>query len=143
TTEEIHLNPALEKAGVEVVETDLGEYIIQLAGHRPSHLVAPAIHMPIKEIAEALSRAAGRPLPEDAPQLAAFARATLREKFATADLGITGANFAVAETGTIVLVSNEGNARLTTTLPRVHVAIMGMEKVIPRLADLPVFLKVL
>ncbi len=143
TTEEIHLNAALEAAGLEVVETDFGEYIIQLAGHRPSHLVAPAIHMTIKDIAEVLSRAAGRKLPEDAAQLAAYARSTLREKFAAADLGITGANFAVAETGTVVLVSNEGNARLTTTMPRVHVAILGMEKVIPRLADLPIFLKVL
>src|SRR5690606_28416952 len=89
------------------------------------------------------SRAAGSELPEDATQLAALARATLREEFATADLGITGANFAAAETGSGVLVSNEGNARLTTTMPRVHVAILGMEKVIPRLADLPVFLKVL
>ena len=143
TTEEIHLNPALEQAGIEVVETDLGEYIIQLAGHRPSHLVAPAIHMRIKEIAEALSLAAGHPLPEEPTELTAFARKALREKFATADMGITGANFAVAETGTIVLVSNEGNARLTTSMPRVHVSIMGMEKVIPKLADLPVFLKIL
>ncbi len=143
TTEEIHLNAALEAAGVEVVETDFGEYIIQLAGHRPSHLVAPAIHLTVKDVAQVLSSAAGRDLPEDAQALAAFARAELREKFATADVGITGANFAVAETGTVVLVSNEGNARLTTSLPRVHVAIMGMEKVIPKLADLPVFLKVL
>jgi len=143
TTEEIHLNPALEKAGIEVVETDLGEYIIQLAQQRPSHLVAPAIHMRIKEIAETLSRAAGHPLPEEPTELTAFARRALREKFATADMGITGANFAVAETGTIVVVSNEGNARLTTTLPRVHVAIVGMEKVIPKLAHLPVFLKIL
>ncbi len=143
TTEEIHLNSALEQADVEVVETDFGEYIIQLAGHRPSHLVAPAIHLTVKDVAQVLSAAAGRPLPEDAQALAAFARGELREKFATADVGITGANFAVAETGTIVLVSNEGNARLTTCMPRVHIAIMGMEKVIPRMADLPVFLKVL
>lgn len=143
TTEEIHLNRALEEAGVDVVETDFGEYIIQVAGQRPSHLVAPAIHLRIPEVAELLSREAGRPLPADARQLAAYARERLRSAFASADVGITGANFAIAETGTIVLVSNEGNARLTTALPRVHIAIVGIEKVIPRLADLPVFLKVL
>jgi L-lactate dehydrogenase complex protein LldF len=143
TTEEIHLNAALEKAGVEVVETDFGEFIIQVAKQRPSHLVAPALHLRTAEVAVLLSEHAGRPLPSDAEQLAAYARETLREKFATADVGITGANFAVAETGTIVLVSNEGNARLTVTLPRVHIAIMGIEKVIPKLEDLPVFLKVL
>lgn len=143
TTEEIHLNAALERAGIEVVETDFGEFIIQQAGQRPSHLVAPAVHLNTKQVAKILTPLAGEPLPEDAEQLAAFARRTLRSKFAAADVGITGANFAVAETGTIALISNEGNARLTTTMPRVHIAIMGMEKVIPRLADLPVFLKVL
>lgn len=143
TTEEIHLNATLEAAGVEVVETDFGEFIIQVAKQRPSHLVAPALHLRTPEVAELLSAHAGRPLPADAEQLAAYARETLREKFATADVGITGANFAVAETGTIVLISNEGNARLTVTLPRVHIAVMGIEKVIPRLEDLPVFLKVL
>ena len=143
TTEEIHLNNALQTAGIEVVETDFGEFIIQQAGQRPSHLVAPAIHLNSKQVAEILSPLAGETLPADAEQLAAFARGALRSKFAAADVGITGANFAVAETGTIVLVSNEGNARLTTTMPRVQIAIMGMEKVIPRLADLPVFLKVL
>jgi L-lactate dehydrogenase complex protein LldF len=143
TSEEIHLNKALEADGVEVVETDFGEYIIQVAGHRPSHLVAPAIHMTVSDVAEVLSRKAGRPLPAEARSLAAFARQQLRNHFAEAAVGITGANFAVAETGTIVLVTNEGNARLTTTLPKVHIAVMGMEKVIPRWADLPVFLKVL
>lgn len=143
TTEEIHLNPALEEAGIDVVETDFGEYIIQVAGHRPSHLVAPAMHLNVHQVAEILSRRSSEPLPAEANELANFARAQLREKFATAEVGITGANFAVAETGTIVLVSNEGNARLTTSMPRVHIAILGMEKVIPRLADLPVFLKVL
>jgi len=143
TTEEIHLNRALEAAGVEVVETDFGEFIVQIAKHRPSHLVAPALHLRTREVAELLSEHARRPLPADAESLAQYARETLREKFATADVGITGANFAVAETGTIVLISNEGNARLTVTLPRVHIAILGIEKVIPKLADLPVFLKVL
>lgn len=143
TSEEIHLNDALEKAGAEVVETDLGEYIIQLAGHRPSHIVGPALHLSAADVAEILSRPAGRKLPVERETLAAFARQELREKFAQADVGISGVNFAIAETGSIVLISNEGNARLTTALPRVHIAIMGMEKVIPRLADLPYFLKVL
>lgn len=143
TTEEIHLNPALEAAGINTVETDLGEYIIQLAGHRPSHIVGPALHLSAKEVAEILSVPAGRTLPVEREGLAAFARQQLRQKFAEAEVGISGANFAVAETGTIVLVSNEGNARLTTALPKMHIAIMGMEKVIPKLADLPYFLKVL
>lgn len=143
TTEEIHLNPALEAAGINTVETDLGEYIIQLAGHRPSHIVGPALHLSAKEVAEILSVPAGRILPVEREGLAAFAREQLRQKFAEAEVGISGANFAVAETGTIVLVSNEGNARLTTALPKMHIAIMGMEKVIPKLADLPYFLKVL
>jgi L-lactate dehydrogenase complex protein LldF len=143
TTEEVHLNPALEAAGVEVVETDFGEFIIQLAGERPSHLVAPAVHHTRESIARLLSAHTGEPLPDDPASLAKAGRRLLREKFAAADMGISGANFAVAETGTIVLISNEGNARLTTTCPRVHVAVMGIEKVIPRLADLPVFLKLL
>jgi L-lactate dehydrogenase complex protein LldF len=143
TSEEIHLNAALEAEQIETIETDFGEYIIQVAGHRPSHLVAPAVHLRIPQVAEILSGDAGEKLPVDAVQLAAYARRRLRSAFAAADAGITGANFAVAETGTVVLVSNEGNARLTTSLPRIHIAIMGIEKVIPRLADLPVFLKVL
>jgi L-lactate dehydrogenase complex protein LldF len=143
TTEEVHLNPALEAAGIEVTETDFGEYIIQLAGERPSHLVAPAVHHTRESIAAILSRHTGMALPDDPTTLAQTGRRLLREKFAAADMGITGANFAVAETGTIVLISNEGNARLTTTVPRIHVALMGLEKVIPRWVDLPVFLKLL
>jgi L-lactate dehydrogenase complex protein LldF len=143
TSEEIHLNPALEAAGIEVTETDFGEFIIQLAGERPSHLVAPAVHHTRESIAAILSRHTGTTLPDDPQALAQTGRRFLREKFFQADLGITGANFAVAETGTIVLVTNEGNGRLTTTCPRVHIALMGMEKVIPRFADLPVFLKLL
>jgi L-lactate dehydrogenase complex protein LldF len=143
TSEEVHLNPALEAAGIEVVETDFGEFIIQLAGERPSHLVAPAVHHTRESVARILSRHVGETLPEDARTLALTGRRLLREKFRAADLGITGGNFAVAETGTIVLVTNEGNGRLTTTCPRVHIALVGMEKVIPRLADLPVFLKLL
>lgn len=143
TSEEIHLNAALAAEQIEAVETDFGEYIIQVAGHRPSHLVAPAIHLRTPQVAEVLSGDAGEPLPADAEQLAAYARRRLRAEFARADAGITGANFLVAETGTVVLVSNEGNIRLTTSLPRIHIAIAGIEKVIPRLADMPVFLKVL
>lgn len=143
TSEEIHLNKALEKQGMQVVETDFGEYIIQVAGQRPSHLVAPAVHLRVPEVAQILSKEAGRPLPEDAGALAQFAREKLRQEFSHADAGITGANFAIAETGSIVLVSNEGNARLTTSLPRLHIAIFGMEKILPKLADLPIFLKIL
>jgi L-lactate dehydrogenase complex protein LldF len=143
TSEEVHLNPALAAAGVEVVETDFGEFIIQLAGERPSHLVAPAVHHTRESIARLLSAHVGTALPDEPGPLAQAGRRLLREKFVHADLGISGANFAVAETGTIVLVSNEGNARLTTTCPRVHVVLMGIEKVIPRWIDLPVFLKLL
>jgi L-lactate dehydrogenase complex protein LldF len=143
TTEEIHLNPALEAAGIRIVETDFGEFIIQLAGERPSHLVAPAVHHTRESVAAVLSKHLAEALPHDARTLALAGRRVLREEFRLADLGITGANFAVAETGTIVLITNEGNGRLTTTCPRVHVAIMGIEKVIPRLVDLPVFLKLL
>jgi L-lactate dehydrogenase complex protein LldF len=143
TSEEIHLNPALEQAGIEVTETDFGEFIIQLAGERPSHLVAPAVHHTRESIATILSRHAGEPLPDEPRPLALAGRRLLRDKFYHADMGITGANFAVAETGTIVLVTNEGNGRLTTTWPRVHVAVVGMEKLIPSFKDLPVFLKLL
>jgi L-lactate dehydrogenase complex protein LldF len=143
TSEEVHLNPALEAAGIEVVETDFGEFILQVAGERPSHLVAPAVHHTRESIARVLSKHVGESLADDARVLAMTGRKVLRAKFYAADLGITGANFAVAQTGTIVLVTNEGNGRLTTTCPRVHIALMGMEKVIPRLADLPVFLKLL
>jgi L-lactate dehydrogenase complex protein LldF len=143
TSEEVHLNPALEAAGLEVTETDFGEFIIQLAGERPSHLVAPAVHHTRESVSRILSAHTGEELPDEPAPLAQVGRRLLREKFRAADLGITGVNFAVAETGTVVLISNEGNARLTTTCPRVHIALMGMEKVIPRLADLPVFLKLL
>jgi len=143
TSEEVHLNPALEAAGIEVTETDFGEFIIQLAGERPSHLVAPAVHHTRESVARILSKHVGEQLPDDPKSLALTGRRLLRDKFHAADLGISGANFAVAETGTICLVTNEGNGRLTTTWPRVHIALMGMEKVIPRLEDLPVFLKLL
>ncbi len=143
TSEEIHLNGAIEAAGLAVVETDFGEFIAQAARQRPSHLVAPIIHMTVEQVATVLSEALGRELPPDPKTLAAAARQRLREEFRNADMGISGANFVVAETGAICIISNEGNARLTTTVPPIHVAIAGIEKVIPRLADLPIFLKLL
>lgn len=143
TSEEIELNDVLQGAGCEVVETDLGEYILQLAGDRPAHLIAPAVHKSKEAIARILADRLHIPVFDDAEQLTRAAREALRQKFLTAEVGITGVNFAVAETGTLVIVENEGNARLTTTLPRVHIALMGIEKVIPRLADLSVFLTLL
>lgn len=143
TTEETHLNKALEAAGMQVVETDLGEYIIQLAGEPPSHIIAPAIHKTRGQVAELFTAELGMPPTDDVVQLTGTARATLRDRFAAADVGISGVNFAIAETGTIVIVENEGNIRLTTSLPRLHIAVMGIEKVIPRFADLDVFLKLL
>jgi len=143
TTEETHLNDALEAAGMQVVETDLGEYIIQLAEEPPSHIIAPAIHKTRGQIGELFTAELGMPPTDDVAQLTSTARATLRDRFAAADVGISGVNFAIAETGTIVIVENEGNIRLTTSLPRLHIAVMGIEKVIPRFADLDVFLKLL
>ncbi|MCS6976703.1 MAG: LutB/LldF family L-lactate oxidation iron-sulfur protein, partial [Gemmatales bacterium] len=143
TTEEIHLNDALQQAGIEVTETDFGEFVIQLSRERPSHIVAPAVHHTRESIARLISEYVGETIPDDPQILAKTGRRVLRKKFFEADMGITGVNFAVAETGTLVLVTNEGNGRLTTTWPRIHVAVMGMEKVIPRWRDLPVFLKLL
>jgi L-lactate dehydrogenase complex protein LldF len=142
-TEEIGLNEALEAAGVTPVETDLGEYILQLGHDVPSHLIGPAIHWTRERVAALFAAELGTPPDADPVTLTRAARATLREAFVRADMGITGVNFAVAETGTIVLVENEGNIRLSTSAPRVHLAMMGLEKVIPRLADLPAFLALL
>ena len=142
-TEEIHLNDALEAAGVTPIETDLGEYIIQLAHERPSHIIAPAIHKTKGQVAELFARELKRETVPDPEVLTRIAREELREKFLQADLGISGANFGVADTGTIVLVTNEGNGRMVTSLPRVHVAVMGVEKVIPSMTDLAVFLAIL
>jgi L-lactate dehydrogenase complex protein LldF len=143
TTEETHLNSALEAAGMQVVETDLGEYIIQLAEETPSHIIAPAIHKTKGQIAELFTSELGMPPTDDVAQLTSTARTTLRDRFAAADIGISGVNFGIAETGTIVIVENEGNIRLTTSVPRVHIAVMGIEKVVPRFADLDIFLKLL
>lgn len=141
--EEIHLNQALEQAGYTVVETDLGEYIIQLAGQTPSHIIAPAIHWTREQVAELFHRKLGAPLTDDIPQLARTARETLRQEYLHADLGITGVNFAVAESGTIVLIENEGNGRLTSGAPRIHLAIMGIERTVATLEDLQPLLQVL
>jgi len=141
--EEVELNQALEGAGIRPVESDLGEFIIQLAGDRPAHIVAPAIHKTREDVSElfvAHLRAERTVVPEE---LTAIARRSLRENFQKAGMGVSGANFAVAETGTLVLVENEGNIRMCTTVPRLHVALVGIEKLVPRLADLGVFLRLL
>ncbi len=139
TTEEIHLNERLEHSGVEAVETDLGEYIIQLSHETPYHIIAPALHKTREQVAELL----GQPLDASPEQLTKVARKRLREKFLSAGMGITGANFLIADSGAIVLVENEGNARLSSSAPDIHVAVAGIEKVIPRAQDLAVFLKLL
>ncbi|HWF26465.1 MAG TPA: lactate utilization protein B [Solirubrobacteraceae bacterium] len=131
TSEEIGLGPALAAAGIEAVETDLGEYIVQALGDRPSHLLAPAVHLSAGQVAELFARESGRPFdPDDTGALVSYARGVLRHRFLAAEVGITGVNLAVAETGTLVIVESEGNIRLATALPRIHIALMGIEKVI-------------
>lgn len=143
-TEEIHLNQALEAADIQPVETDLGEWIIQLAGETPSHIVAPAIHKTRQEVAQLFTRESGREQSaDDIPGLTAEARRMLREKFLTAGMGVTGANMIVAETGSVVLVTNEGNGRMVTSLPPVHVAVVGIEKVAPTWDDAAAWLQLL
>lgn len=142
-TEEIHLNDALEAEGIEPIETDLGEWIIQLAGETPSHIVVPAIHKTKGQIADLFVEKIGIEKTENVDVLTKTARDILRKRFAEAKIGISGVNFGVAETGTIVILENEGNIRLTTGLPKTHIAVMGIEKVIPKFADLDVFLKLL
>ncbi len=143
TSEEVRLNEALEHAGLEAVETDLGEWIQQLADEVPFHIVVPAIHKSRAMVAELFARKVGTPADADAKTLTAAARDRLRAKFAAAGLGISGANFAIAETGSLLILENEGNIRLTTSVPKVHVALVGIEKVLPRIADLDVFLRLL
>ncbi|NMO97815.1 LutB/LldF family L-lactate oxidation iron-sulfur protein [Paenibacillus lemnae] len=137
-SEELHLNKALESIGVEAVETDLGEYIIQLADETPSHIIIPAIHKNRYQIADLLSKEAGETLPPDTSILAGFVRNKLREKFLDAEIGMTGCNFAIAETGSMVLFENEGNARMVTTVPKTQITLMGMERIIPSWTDLEV-----
>jgi L-lactate dehydrogenase complex protein LldF len=143
TTEEIDLNERLEHNGLESVETDLGEYILQLAHERPYHIVAPALHKTRYDVAEIFTERLHVPKETVPEKQTAIARATLREKFLAADMGISGANFLIADSGAVVLVENEGNARLTTSAPKIHIAIAGIEKVIPRAQDLATFLKLL
>ncbi len=141
--EEIGLNAFLEANGLRVVETDLGEYIVQLAGEVPSHLVGPAVHMTRERIAELFARHHGGPPKRESAELVAEARRVLRQRYLEADVGITGANFLVAETGSIVTVTNEGNAELTQGLPRVHLCITGIEKVVPTVEDAFTLLRLL
>jgi L-lactate dehydrogenase complex protein LldF len=143
-TEECHLNPFLERHGIEVVDTDLGEWIVQLRGEPPSHIVMPAIHTKREEIGELFHKHIGTAAGATDPQyLTEAARQELRQRFLKAEAGITGVNFAIAETGGFVVCTNEGNADLGTSLPKLHIACMGIEKLIPRAKDLGVFLRLL
>jgi L-lactate dehydrogenase complex protein LldF len=142
-SEEIHLNTHLEQAGYGVTETDLGEWIVQLAGQTPSHILAPAVHLNRMDIADILGGESPEPLAGDISSLASFARSRLREAFLEADVGITGVNFAVAKSGAVVIVTNEGNAALTTGLPKVHIALMGMERIVESWRELDVLMSLL
>jgi len=144
-SEEIALNAALEQAGVQVVETDLGEYVVQLDHDHPSHIIAPIIHKSRADVAETFRRELHATDEEvaDIPQMTAFARRMLRSEFLAADMGVSGVNFAVAESGSLCLCTNEGNGRLSTTVPRVHVALLGLERLLPTAQDLSVLLQVL
>lgn len=142
-TEEIELNKHLEREGVEVVETDLGEFIVQLAEDTPSHIIAPIMHLTKEDVGEVFQAKLGVEYTDDALELNQMARDHLREIFLKADAGITGANLVIAESGSIVLVTNEGNGRLTSTAPRVHIAIVGMERIVARWEDAAVILEVL
>jgi L-lactate dehydrogenase complex protein LldF len=135
-SEEVCLNEFLEESGIEVVETDLGELIVQLAKEKPSHILTPCIHKSQREIAELFSRVFQRDVPDEESAIAELARVFLREKFFSADMGLTGVNFGVAETGTLAFVENEGNLRYCALLPRVHVALMGIERIAPDMESL-------
>jgi L-lactate dehydrogenase complex protein LldF len=143
TSEEIHLNEALEESGYEVVESDLGEFIVQLRKEAPYHIVFPAMHLSRGDISELFQRELGSAKTDNPEDLTMIARRVLREKYITADIGLTGANFAIAETGMISITENEGNARLTAALPKVVISLLGIEKVLPRLEDLALFLPML
>ena len=135
TSEELHLNQKLEEMGCRVYETDLGEFIIQQLGSKPMHILSPAIHIPREKVAELLSNLLNKPVPPHIPTLVAEVRSYLRRMYFKADVGISGANAIAAETGTTFLIENEGNIRLATGLPRVHIVVAGMEKVVPTLQD--------
>jgi L-lactate dehydrogenase complex protein LldF len=142
-TEEIHLNPALEAAGMEVVETDLGEYIAQLAHETPSHIIVPVLHKTRQEIGRLFQDKLGVDYTDNPQELTRIARETLRQVFLQADMGISGVNFGVASTGTLTIVTNEGNGRMVTSLPRIHVALMGIERLVPTPDDLALILQLL
>jgi len=142
-SEEVDLNSHLEAAGMEVVETDLGEYIIQMEDETPSHIIVPAIHKNRRQVGRLFADRLGAPYSDDPQVLTKIARKALREKFLSADAGISGANFAAADTGSIVLFTNEGNGRMVTTVPKLHVAILSIEKMLPSLSDLPAFIRLL
>ena len=142
-TEEIHLNQFLEEKGLHVRETDLGEWMLSVANQKPSHMVMPAIHLDRNQCAGFFSQELHEDIPSDIPFMIQTARRVLREEFLTADMGISGANFGIAENGAIGLVTNEGNARLVTTLPRVHVVILGYEKLVPKITDAAKILRLL
>lgn len=143
TTEEMNLNAALEERGMRVLETDLGEYIVQLAEEPPSHITAPALHKSRGEIGHLFAEHLDIPYTDDPEELTGIARRVLREEFLRADVGISGVNFALADSGTICIVENEGNARLSTSLPKVHIAVMGIEKLLPDTETLGLFLNML
>ncbi len=142
-TEEIGLNTYLEARGKSCIESDMGEYIVQLAGEHPSHIIMPAIHKNAEEIGQLFADKVGVPYTTDVDALIHVGRSQLRQRFLHADIGITGVNFAVAETGTLCLVENEGNGRMSTTIPPVHIAVAGIEKVVEKLADIPPLLSLL
>jgi L-lactate dehydrogenase complex protein LldF len=142
-SEEVNLNDRLEEAGIQVIETDLGEYILQLAHEPPSHIVAPAVHKSKEQVADLFHEAHHKPRITAIPALTREAREALRDHFLTADMGISGANFVIAETGTTLTVTNEGNADMVTTLPRIHCVITGIEKVIPTLEDFATLIRLL
>ncbi len=142
-SEEIELNPALAAAGMQAVETDLGEYIIQLRDEPPSHIITPAVHLRRQEVGETFSEKLGIPETDDIPTLTDAARAALRQTFLEADIGLSGINFGVAESGSLCIVTNEGNGRMVTTLPPVHIALMGLERLVPTLDDLALMLALL
>ncbi len=142
-SEEVGLNEALEDHGIEVIETDLGEYILQLAGEPPSHIVTPVIHKSLSGIRDLFVKELKMTPTDDAQEMTQFARRVLREKFLAADMGISGGNFIIAETGSICLVTNEGNGRMVTSLPGVHVALVGIEKIVATLEDYALLTQVL
>ncbi len=142
-SEEIHLNHLLEAAGLRVVETDLGEFIVQIRGETPSHIITPAVHLRRGQVGQTFHEKLGVPYTESIPEMTAVARRTLREVFLSADIGLSGVNFGVVETGTLCVMTNEGNGRMVTTVPPVHIALMGMERIVPTLDDLALMMSLL